>query len=191
MIKINKMRIKFRQVERKKDKPSFRSNQQIKTDEVFLIDENDEAIGKLSIEEALERASEAGLDLVEVNPKANPPVVKIVDLGRLKYEREKLAHKQKMQQKKIDLKNIRLSFRISEHDLGVRLKQAEKFLAKENKLKIELTLRGRERQYAQKAAEIINDFVNKLRANEDLNVEIEQPLTNQGGRFIIILINRK
>ncbi len=184
------MRIKFHRVE-KKPEPTFRSNNQIKVPEVFLIDETDEAIGIITIEEALERAQDADLDLVEVNPKANPPVVKIVNLNKLKYEREKMAHKQKMQQKKVETKNIRLSFRISEHDLGMRLSQAEKFLAKENKIKVELFLKGRERQYPRKAAEIVNGFLAKLQANPELKVESEQPLTNQGGRFTIILINKK
>ena len=73
----------------------------------------------------------------------------------------------------------------------MRLAQAEKFLAKENKTKIELILRGRERQYPQKAAEIIRGFVAKIQAKPELSIEIEQPLTNQGGRFTIILINKK
>lgn len=184
------MRIKFHRLERK-EVPIFRANTQIRVPEVFLIDENNEAIGKISTTEAIRRAQEVDLDLVEVNPKANPPVVKIVNLGQLKYEREKQAHRQKVQQKKIETKNIRLSFRISKHDLEMRLMQAEKFLAKENKVKIELILRGREKQYPQKAAEIVKNFVAKLQANPDFSIEEEQPLTNQGGRFIIILINKK
>ncbi len=184
------MRIKFHRVERK-EAPSFRANTQIKVPEVFVIDENNDALGNMTTEEAVKLAQDAGLDLVEVNPKANPPVVKIVNLGQLKYEREKLAHKQKMQQKKTETKNIRLSFRISDHDLEMRVAQAVKFLAKDNKLKVELILRGRERQYPQKAAEIIKGFVAKLQVNPDFPVEVEQPLTNQGGRFTIILINKK
>ena len=184
------MRIKFHRVERKEE-PTFRSNTQIRVPEVFVIDEANEALGIMSIEEALAKAQEADLDLVEVNPKANPPVVKIVNLGQLKYEREKQAHKQKMQQKKVETKNIRLTFRISEHDQDMRVLQAEKFLTKENKTKIELILRGRERQYPQKAAEMMKNFVAKIQANPDLNIEVEQPLTNQGGRFTIILINKK
>lgn len=184
------MRIKFHRVERKEE-VSFRSNNQIRVPEVFLIDEANEAIGIIKTEEAIRMAQEADLDLVEVNPKANPPVVKIVNLGQLKYEKEKQAHKQKIQQKKVEIKNIRLSFRISDHDLEMRLAQAEKFLIKENKTKIELILRGRERQYPQKAAEIIKAFVAKIQAKPELNIEIEQPLTNQGGRFTIILINKK
>ena len=184
------MRIKFHRVERKEE-PSFRSNSQIRVPEVFVIDEANEALGVMSIEDAMQKAQEADLDLVEVNPKASPPVVKIVNLGQLKYEREKQAHKQKMQQKKVETKNIRLTFRISEHDQEMRLLQAEKFLAKDNKIKVELILRGRERQYPQKAAEIIRGFATKLQANPALAIEIEQPLTNQGGRFTIILINKK
>ena len=184
------MRIKFHRVERK-EVPVFRANQNIRVPEVFLIDENNEPIGKIATTQAIALAQEADLDLVEVNPKANPPVVKIVNLGQLKYEREKQAHRQKMQQKKVETKNIRLSFRISEHDLGLRIDQAEKFLLKDNKIKVELILRGRERQHLQKAREIIEGFVKQLASRPDLKLETEQPLTNQGGRFIIILINKK
>jgi translation initiation factor IF-3 len=184
------MRIKFHRVERKEE-PVLIINNQIKAPEVFLIDETNEAIGKMKIEEALKMAADAELDLVEVNPKANPPVVKIINFGQLKYEREKLAHKQKVQQKKIETKNIRLSFRISDHDLGLRINQAEKFLAKENKIKVELILRGREKQYPRKAVEIVNGFITKLQEKPDLKIETEQALTNQGGRFTIILVNKK
>ena len=184
------MRIKFHRVERKEE-PIFKANTQIKALEVFLIDENNDPIGRMSTEKAVQLAADASLDLVEVNPKANPPVVKIVNLGQLKYEREKQAHRQKMLQKKTETKNIRLSFRISDHDLGLRVTQAEKFLSKDNKIKVELILRGRERQHPQKAMEIVNSFTAQLKSNPDLNIETEQPLTNQGGRFTIILINKK
>lgn len=184
------MRIKFHRIERKEE-VVFKSNHQIKADEVFVIDENNEALGVMTLDEAVEKAKEADLDLVEVNPKANPPVTKIVNLGQLKYERQKLAHKQKMQQKKIETKNIRLTFKMSEHDREMRISQAEKFLSKDNKIKVELILRGRERQYPAKAAEIVKDFTAKLQAKENLAVEIEQPLTNQGGRFTIIMLNKK
>ncbi|PKM88659.1 translation initiation factor IF-3 [Candidatus Falkowbacteria bacterium HGW-Falkowbacteria-2] len=184
------MRIKFHRTEQK-EKKFFKSNSQIKAEEVFLIDENGDNFGVISTKEAIERAKDLDLDLVEVNPKAEPPVVKIVDLGQLKYEHEKKLHRQKVAQKKIDTKVIRLSFRISEHDFNFRLSQAEKFLAKENKLKIELILRGRERQYPQKAREIVDSFMTKLKQNPDFNIEVEQPLTNQGGRFTIVLMNKK
>jgi len=185
------MRIKFHRVERKVEEPIMKANGQIKAEELFLIDENNDVIGRVSLEQALKLAADAELDLVEVNPKANPPVAKIVNLGQLKYEKEKLAHKQKMQQKKVETKNIRLSFRISDHDLEMRVSQAEKFLAKDNKIKVELILRGRERQHPKKAVDIVNGFVAKLQENQDMKIEAEQPLTNQGGRFTIVLFNKK
>jgi translation initiation factor IF-3 len=184
------MRIKFPRTE-KKEKKFFKANQYIASDKVYLIDENGENVGVVDTSEALNRAQEFDLDLVEVNPKADPPVVKIVDLGQMKYEHEKKLHKQKMMQKKIDIKNIRLSFRISEHDFNLRINQAEKFLHKEQKVKVELTLRGREKQYPQRAREIMEKFLNQLKEKEDLSVEVEQPLTRQGGRFTMILINKK
>ena len=183
------MRRKWRKAKPKPGK-FFRSNQQIKIPEVFLIDENDDNVGIMTTEKALGIAKEAGMDLVEVNPKATPSVAKIMDLGQFKYKEEKKAHKQRMQQKKIDTKGIRLSIRISKHDFDFRLDQAIKFLTKGNKLKIELILKGRERQHPQKAVEVINDFIDKLNQEEAITIEKEQDLTKQGGRFNIILINK-
>ena len=81
--------------------------------EVFLIDENGERVGAMSTAEALAMAEEAGLDLVQVDPKGTPPVAKIMDYGQFKYEKDKQAHKQKVQQKKVEIKGIRLSVRIA------------------------------------------------------------------------------
>jgi translation initiation factor IF-3 len=184
------MRIKFHRTEAK-EQIFFKSNAQIKAPQVFLIDETGESIGVMDTSEAIAMAKDLELDLVEVNPKGNPPVAKIVDLGQLKYEREKKAHKQKMQQKKVEVKAVRLSFRISDHDTELRLNQSIKFLSKGDKLKVELLLKGREKQYPQKAAEIMNEFINKLKAVPDFNIELEQPLTKQGGRFTMIVINKK
>jgi translation initiation factor IF-3 len=188
------MRIKFPRTE-KKEKTFFKANQQIKSEMVFLIDENGEGAGEMKASEALARAQEFGLDLVEVNPKANPPVVKIIDLGQMKYEHEKKLRKQKIMQKKIDIKNIRLSFRISDHDFSIRLNQAEKFLVKDNKVKVELNLKGREKQYPDRAKEIMEKFLKQLKEkeepNKNLHIEVEQPLTRQGGRFTMIVINNK
>lgn len=183
------MRRKWRKAKPKEEK-FFLANENIKIPEVFLIDENGDNVGNVTTDKALEMAKEAGLDLVEVNPKANPPVAKIMNLGQFKYEQEKKAHKQKVQQKKIEIKVIRLSVRISSHDFNFRLDQAKKFLEKGNKLKIELSLKGRERQFPEKARETIAKFVEGLEKNENLNIDREQDLTRQGGRFTIILINK-
>ena len=169
---------------------TFRSNNMIKAWEVFLIDENGEQVGKTDTKKALAMASEIGLDLVEVNPTAKPPVAKIMDFGQYKYEQDKAIHKQKQQQLKVETKAIRLSVRISIHDFNFRLAQAIKFLSKGNKLKIELLLKGRERQYPSKAVETINNFVSSLEKSENINIEKEQDLTRQGGRFTMILTNK-
>lgn len=174
----------------KNDEKMFRKNEQITVPEVFLIDEDGGQVGKISSYDALARARDLGLDLVEVNPKAVPPIVKILDYGQFKYEREKLKHKQKQQLKKVDTKAIRLSVRISKHDFDFRLSQSIKFLEKGNKLKLELTLKGRERQHPQKAVETINSFRDELEKVEGLNLIREQDLTRQGGRFTMIFANK-
>jgi len=177
---------------RAKPKPEkrFRVNQQIRIPEVFLIDENDEKIGITPTQQALAMAQEMGLDLVEVNPTARPSVAKIMDFGQFKYEKEKQAQKQKAKQKKIETKGIRLSVRISEHDFDFRLNQAKTFLSKGNKLKVEVALKGRERQHPEKAREIINRFIDSLKQYEEINIDVEQDLTKQGGKFSIILVNK-
>ncbi len=168
----------------------FRVNYQIRIPEVFLIDENGERIGVIATPRAMAMAQERDLDLVEVNPKVNPSVVKIIDYGQFKYEKDKQIQKQKIKQKKAEVKGVRLSMRISKHDFNFRIDQAKKFLSKGHKLKIELILKGRERQHSQKAIEIINSFINILEEDNELNIVREQNLTNQGGRFSIILANK-
>ena len=173
------------------DEKKFRTNQQIKSSLVFLIDENGESIGEMPTNEALDKAQNLGLDLVEVNPKADPPIVKIMDYGQFKYEQDKQKHKQKLQQKKVELKAIRLSARISDHDLELRVSQSTKFLLKGNKVKLELNLKGRERQHTDRAIEIINSFVQSLEKNPELSIAREQDLTRQGSRFTIVIINKQ
>lgn len=170
---------------------NFLANEKIRAKDVFLVDEKGENIGKVSKIKALEMAREAEMDLVEVNPKGECPVCKIMDFGQFKYEQEKKSHKQKLSQKKVETKGIRLSVRISSHDFDLRLAQAFKFFEKGHKLKIDLILKGRERAHPDKAVEVINKFVAKLNENADLNIIPEQDLTRQGGRFIMILVNKK
>lgn len=185
------MRTIWRRQKPKDTEKKFWVNQQIKNPEVFLIDENGERVGATPTAKALEMAREAGLDLVQVDPKGNPPVAKIMDYGQFKYEKDKLAHKQKVQQRKVEIKGIRLSVRISQHDFNFRIEQAKKFLERGDKLKIELALKGRERQHPEKAVETINNFINHLNQTGGLNLIREQDLTRQQGRFNIILVNKK
>ncbi len=184
------MRRIWRRAKPKQEK-RFRVNDQIRIPEVFLIDENGERLGVVPTDKAISMAQAAEMDLVEVDPSAKPSVAKIMDYGQFKYERDKLAHKQRLQQKKVETKGIRLSARISKHDFGFRIEQAKKFLEKGNKLKVELNLKGRERQHLNKAVEVINEFVKELEKIEDFNIVREQDLTRQGGRFTIVLVNKK
>lgn len=185
------MRRKWHRSKPKEEEVKFVINEFIKATEVFLIDENGQAAGRLSIDQARKMAELAELDLVLVNPKAEPPVAKIADVGQLKYETEKRIHKQKAAQKKVDTKEIRLSVRIGEHDYDVRLEQAKRFLADGDKVKVEVVQKGRERQHPEIAVDMVKRFEQDLRATEGLILGIEQPLTRMNGRFSIILTNKK
>lgn len=185
------MRTIWRRAKPQTAEKKFYVNEQIRVPSVLLIDETGERIGEIVTAKALQMAKDADLDLVQVDPKGSPPVAKIMDYGQFKYEREKQAHKQKVQQKKVDIKGIRLSVRISQHDFDFRVDQAKKFLEKGDKLKVEVILKGRERQHPEKGVEAINNFIAALKKVEGFNIIPEQDLTKQGGRFIIILVNKK
>ena len=165
----------------------YRVNQMITAPQVRLIDDGDEHIGVVSIEEALARAQAAEGDLVEIQPQANPPVCRIADFKRLKYSMDKEWRKQRAKQKKIEVKCIRLSLRIGEHDLAVRQEQAKKFLEQNDKVKIELGLRGRERQHGALAREIIRKFIETLKTDHALNVSAEGDIGMQGGRLSTVI----
>jgi translation initiation factor IF-3 len=178
---------------RPKPKPKiemFRINQQIRAPELRVIDDDGQNIGVMSAAQALQMAQEQEMDLVEVFPKAQPPVAKITDYGRMKYQKEKYLHKQQARQKKVDIKDIRLSLRISQHDFDMRLQQATKFLERGDKIKVEIILRGRERQLRDKATDIVNTFYKKLGENEKFSLAIEQNLTRQVNGFTMIVVNK-
>jgi len=145
-----------------------------------VIDEKGLALGIISTAEALRIAMERGFDLVEVSPKAEPPVAKILDHGQFKYQKEKEVRKQKVQSHEVDTKGIRLSVRIGDHDLDVRRQQAKKFLERGDKIRPEIVLRGREKSHADLAEEIIKDFVKSL--EEYFPLRVEQPISKMNGR---------
>ena len=160
-----------------------RVNEQIRVPEVFLVDEDGNALGRISRDEALSRARSAELDLVEVSPKAQPPVCKIIDYGKYKYEQEKQAKKQRAKNKAQDQKEIRLSLNIEENDLKVKSKKAQEFLEKRHKVKVNLMLKGREMAFKDKAFEILNNFVARM---EGLG-KIEVPVKKLGRQFQLIM----
>lgn len=154
----------------------------------MLIDETGKNLGNLPTQEALALAEERGLDLVEVSPLANPPVAKIVNYSKLRYQEERERRKEKAKQKKVEVKGLRLSLRIGQGDKDVRVKQALKFLSQGDKVRMEITLRGRERQHTDLAKQIINKFVNDVRAEMEINVE--QHLEIQGGKLTILIAKK-
>ena len=185
------MRHHWQRYKPKEEVKEYVANEKIRVPEVFLINDEGAIIGPTPTPVALKMAQDADLDLAIMNPKAVPPIAKMVNLGQLKYESEKKAHRQKVAQKKIDTKEIRLSVRIGEHDFNFRLNQAEKFLRDGDKIKLEIVIKGRERQHPEKAEEMIYKFIDKLKAIVDMNVVPENILTKMGGRFNIILTNKK
>ena len=119
-------------------------NEAIRVKEVRLIGADGEQIGIVSLAEALEKAEEAELDLIEVSPKSTPPVCRILDYGKLKYEEKKKAHQSKKKQHVVKVKEIRVRPRIDTHDLETKLNMGRKFLLDGSKLKVTLMFRGRE-----------------------------------------------
>lgn len=149
----------------------IRSNEFIRVPEVLVIDENGQKIGVLPIQEALRLARERGLDLLEIAPTARPPVCRIMDYGKYQYQQEKMARQQKAKTKRVEVKGIRLTFKISDHDMEVRAKQAEKFLKEGNKVRVDLTLRGREKALKDFAKERMKKFISLIQSP----FQVDQP----------------
>ena len=129
----------------KKDGP--RINENIEASEVRLVDADGEMVGVVSTREAIRAAEEAGLDLIEVSPNATPPVCKVLDYGKFKYEEQKRAAEARKKQKTVDVKEIKVRPNIENHDYEVKLKNARKFLDHGDKVKVTLRFRGREMAY--------------------------------------------
>ncbi len=137
-------------------------NEQIRDKEVRLIGENGEQLGVMSAREAQKLAEEAGLDLVKIAPTAKPPVCKIVDYGKFRYEQVRKEKEAKKKQKVIDVKEIRLSPNIDTNDLNTKVNAAKKFLTKGDKVKVTLRFRGREMAHMNSSKHILDDFAASL-----------------------------
>ena len=145
-------------------------NEKIKAKEVRLIDENGNNHGIVATIKALRMAEDAGLDLVVISPNQAPPVAKILNYGKYKYELAKKAKETKKKQHVIDIKEIKVRYKIDTHDYEVRLKNIRKFIAQGNKVKIVVMLRGREMQHSHLAMELAEKFIADL-ANDPVSVE--------------------
>jgi len=178
------MQRRYRKPKPKKDLvKKFRANEQIRLPQLFVIDQDNNKLGVMPTAKALEKARETELDLVEVSPKSNPPVAKIMDYGQYKYETEKKIRKAKARQKTAEVKEVRLSFRIKGHDLEVKRNQAVKFLGNGHKVKINTVLRGREKAHRDIAINNMKDFIKSL--SED--IKIIQKVSSQGSQINAIV----
>ncbi|VWL85197.1 translation initiation factor IF-3 [Oceanivirga miroungae] len=137
---------------------NVRINEQIRSKEVRVILDDGEALGLMSIKEALEVANEKGLDLVEVSPNAKPPVCKVMNYSKYKYEKAKKEKENKKKQKNVVIKEIRIKPHIDTNDMETKKKQITKFLEKENKVKISLRLSGREKLHIESAIKVLDDI---------------------------------
>ena len=133
-----------------------RSNNRINSPEVQVISSDGENLGIISTNKAISMAKDEGLDLIEIAPNANPPVCKIIDMGKYKYDAQKKANKAKKKQKKIELKEIKLSPVTETHDYNFKLKNALKFLSKGDKVKFTIRFKGREMQHSNLGHELMN-----------------------------------
>ena len=158
-------------------------NEQIRDKEVRLIGANGEQIGVMSSKEAYFKAKDAGLDLVKISPNAKPPVCKIVDYGKYRYEQTRKAKEAKKKQKTVETKEIRLSPNIDTNDLNTKVNQTKKFLQKGNKIKVSLRFRGREMAHKDVGREILNSFYEQLK---DVAV-VDKPAKMEGRSMVMFL----
>lgn len=161
-------------------------NEQIRDKEVRLIGEDGEQLGVMSAREAQKLAEEAGLDLVKIAPTAKPPVCKIVDYGKFKYEQARKEKEAKKKQKIIEIKEIRLSPNIDTNDLNTKVNAARKFLTKGDKVKITLRFRGREMAHMNNSKHILDDFAASL---SDIAVVEKAPKVE--GRSMTMFLTEK
>ena len=162
-------------------------NEQIRDREVRLIGEEGEQLGVMSSREAQKLADEAGLDLVKIAPTAKPPVCKIVDYGKYRYEQARKEKEARKKQKTIEIKEIRLSPNIDTNDLNTKINAAKKFLTKGDKVKVTLRFRGRELAHTDNGKAILNSFAEML---SDVAV-VDKPAKFEGRSMIMFLAEKR
>jgi translation initiation factor IF-3 len=158
-------------------------NEQIRIPEIRVIDPEGEQLGVMATQEALKIAEERGLDLVEIAPNSRPPVCKIMDFGKFKYEQSKKARESKRKQHTTHLKEIKIRPKIEEHDLQFKLRNAEKFLNERDKVKITIVFRGREMEHIDMGRKILDRIVNQF-----TNIAIIEKDAVQVGKMISMIL---
>ena len=162
-------------------------NEQIRDKEVLLIGENGEKLGIMATKDALQMAKEAELDLVKIAPTAKPPVCKIIDYGKYRYELARKEKEAKKKQKVIEIKEVRLSPNVDTNDLNTKMGAARKFLEKGDKVKVTLRFRGREMAHMSKSKYILDDFAEKL---ADI-ATIDKPSKVEGRSMVMFLTAKR
>lgn len=162
-------------------------NEQIRDKEIRLIGENGEQLGIMSAKDAIKLAKEAELDLVKIAPTAKPPVCKIIDYGKYRYEQARKEKEARKKQKTIEVKEVRLSPNIDVNDLNTKVGAARKFLEKGNKVKVTLRFRGREMAHMQSSKHILDDFAGQLK---DV-ASVDKPPKVEGRNMTMFLTEKR
>lgn len=173
---------------RKKEEPKkeYLFNENISFPQVFTLDSNGSSFGILNTADAIRKAREQELDLVVINPKAEPPIAKIMDFGQFRYSQEKEQRIRKAHQHVVDTKVVRMSLRIGKHDIDIRKSQTLKFLNEGDKVKIEIVLRGRENQQGGLAFDQVKNFLAEV--NAEVATRFEQQAERQGNKITAIIV---
>ena len=174
------------QIRRSKISNSIRINQEIRAEQLRVIGASGEQLGIMSLSEALKIAEEAGVDLIEISPSANPPVVKVVDWGKYQYQKMKEQQKNRKNTKTIELKQMRMGLKIGTNDLEIKLRKIREFLADGHKVKITVIFRGREMAHQELGYEMIDKIINKL---EEVSILEQRPI--MAGRNLSITVRSK
>ena len=162
-------------------------NEEIRDREVRVVDENGEQMGILPIRQALELAEQKQLDLVKIAPQAKPPVCKLMDYGKYRFEQSKKEREMRKNQKVVNIKEVRLSATIEEHDIDVKTRAAQKFLKDGDKVKVSIRFRGRQITHSEIGTEIMHDFAERIK---DFGIMERKPII-EGRNMIMVLAPRE
>ena len=160
-----------------------RVNEEIRSPQVRLIDQDGEMLGVMSAREALIRAYDVGLDLLEISPNAVPPVVKILDYGKYKYEQQKKANEARKRQKVVEIKEIKVRPNIDDHDYDVKMRQAKEFIGEGDKVKVTLRFRGREMAHQDLGLKVLD----RIRTELAETTKVEQMPRLENRQMIMVL----
>jgi translation initiation factor IF-3 len=160
-----------------------RVNDEIRVPQVRLIDENGEMVGVMSARDAMLRAFDVGLDLLEISPNAVPPVCKITDYGKFKYEQQKKANEARKRQKVVELKEIKVRPNIDDHDYEVKMKQMKSFIGEGDKVKVTLRFRGREMAHQELGIQVLE----RIRVELGETIKVEQMPRLENRQMIMVL----